>query len=99
MGVQDKCSLFKIASDGASCGQTDLNCAYTLDAKAAEKGQNGTCVSQGFSIEAKVDVKKDPLFGYIVERTFSKGLEVQDKCSLFKIASDGASCGQTDLNC
>merc|ERR1712137_128621 len=36
LAAQDTCSLYEIA-DG-SCGQSDLDCAYTKYAKAAEKG-------------------------------------------------------------
>merc|ERR1712085_193463 len=89
-----------MGSDASSCGQSDLNCAYTKYAKAAEKGlADGTCASQGFSVETGTTTKSYPIIGDIVVTTFSKGLEVQDTCSLYEIASDASSCGQSDLNC
>merc|ERR1712222_120352 len=79
-------------------GQSDLDCAYTKYAKAAEKGlADGTCADQGYNVETGTQTKSYPIIGDIVITTYSKGLEAKDTCSLFEI-SDG-SCGQSDLDC
>merc|ERR1712179_10923 len=87
---------FQIA-DG-SCGQSDLDCAYVKFANAAETGlADGTCADQGYTVQTGTQTKTYPIIGDIVITTYSKGLEVEDTCSLFQIA-DG-SCGQSDLDC
>jgi phage-related protein len=93
----DTCSLYEI-SDG-TCGQSDLDCAYTKYAKAAEKGlQDGTCADQGYTHQTGTQTKTDPIIGDIVITTYDQGsLEAADTCSLYEI-SDG-TCGQSDLDC
>jgi len=92
----DTCSLFEIA-DG-SCGQSDLDCAYTKYAKAAEPGlADGTCADQGYTVQTGTQTKTYPIIGDIVITTYSHGIGAEESCSLFEIA-DG-SCGQSDLDC
>merc|ERR1711916_285833 len=94
--VADTCSLYAI--DGDTCGQSDLDCAYTKYAKAAEKGlADGTCADNGYSVKTGTQTKTYPMIGDIVITTYSKGLEVADTCSLFEIKDD--ACGQSDLDC
>jgi len=65
------CSLYEIA-DG-SCGQSDLDCAYTKYAKAAEKAlQDGTCADQGYTVKTGTQTKSYPVIGDIVISTYSK---------------------------
>merc|ERR1711957_810866 len=73
--VQDTCSLYEIAKDAASCGQSDLDCRYTKYAKVAEKGLvDGTCASQGYSVQTGSTTKSYPIIGDIVVTTFSKAM-------------------------
>jgi C1A family cysteine protease len=75
VAAADTCSLYEIA-DG-SCGQSDLDCAYTKYAKAAEKGlADGTCSDQGYSVKTGTQTKTYPVIGDIVITTYSQGLEV-----------------------
>merc|ERR1739848_953712 len=78
--VMDTCSLFEIA-DG-SCGQSDLDCAYTKYAKAAEKGlADGTCADQGYTVQTGTQTKTYPVIGDIVITTYSKpSLDVGMSC-------------------
>merc|ERR1711865_1116395 len=92
----DTCSLWEIA-DG-SCGQSDLSCAYTKYAKAAEKAlADGNCADQGYTVKTGTQTKSYPIIGDIVITTYSKGFTAADSCSLYQIQDD--SCGQSDLNC
>merc|ERR1712151_781836 len=84
-------------ADG-SCGQSDLDCAYTKYAKAAEKGlKDGTCADQGYTHQTGTQTKTYPVIGDIAITTYDQALTVADTCSLYEIA-DG-SCGQSDLDC
>merc|ERR1712028_192737 len=91
VAATDTCSLFEIA-DG-SCGQSDLDCAYTKYAKAAEKAlADGNCADQGYTVKTGTQTKSYPVIGDIVITTYDKAaLAATDTCSLFEIA-DG-SCG------
>merc|ERR1712029_388755 len=72
LAVADTCSLYEIA-DG-SCGQSDLNCAYTKYAKAAEKGlKDGTCADQGYTHQTGTQTKTYPIIGDIVITTYDQG--------------------------
>merc|ERR1711865_928878 len=67
----DTCSLYEIA-DG-SCGQSDLDCAYTKYAKAAEKAlQDGTCADQGYTTKTGTQTKSYPVIGDVVISTYDK---------------------------
>merc|ERR1712228_158000 len=79
-------------------GQSDLDCAYTKYAKAAEKNlQDGTCSSQGYTHKTGTQTKTYPIIGDIVITTYDQSLATADTCSLYEIA-DG-TCGQSDLDC
>merc|ERR1712066_1038641 len=91
----DTCSLYAI--DGATCGQSDLDCKYTKYAKAAEKSlKDGTCASQGYTGKGSTETKSYPIVGDITITKYTKP-SLGDSCSVYAI--DGASCGQSDLDC
>jgi len=74
VAAADTCSLYEIA-DG-SCGQSDLDCAYTKYAKAAEKAlQDGTCADQGYTVKTGTQTKSYPIIGDIVITTYTQGVE------------------------
>merc|ERR1712139_396022 len=96
--VSDTCSLYAI--DGDTCGQSDLDCAYTKYAKAAEKSlKDGTCADQGYTVKGDSETKHYPVVGDIVITKYTKPSEftVSDTCSLYAISGD--TCGQSDLDC
>merc|ERR1711988_2046478 len=94
--VADTCSLYEIKDD--TCGQSDLDCAYTKYAKAAEKGLlDGKCADQGYTHQTGTQTKTYPIIGDIVITTYDQALATADTCSLYQIA-DG-QCGQSDLDC
>ena len=64
------CSLFLIA-DG-TCGQSDLDCAYTKYAMAAVKAlQDGKCADQGYTVKTGTQTKTYPVIGDIVITTYT----------------------------
>ena len=64
------CSLFQIA-DG-TCGQSDLDCAYTKYAKAIVKAlQDGKCADQGYTVKTGTLTKTYPVIGDIVLTTYT----------------------------
>merc|ERR1712050_645372 len=97
----DACSLYAI--DGDTCGQSDLDCNYVKYAKLAEKSlKDGTCASQGYTVKGSTTTKSYPVIGNIVITQYTKPSEqvsssATDTCSLYAI--DGATCGQSDLDC
>merc|ERR1712159_279661 len=65
------CSLYEIKD--ATCGQSDLDCKYTNEAKAFEKGlQDGTCASQGYTKETSTTTKSYPIVGKITITEYTK---------------------------
>merc|ERR1712113_1366539 len=69
--VTDTCSLYAI--DGATCGQSDLDCNYVKYAKLAEKSlKDGTCASQGYTVKGSTTTKSYPVIGDIVITQFTK---------------------------
>merc|ERR1712151_1229502 len=89
--VADTCSLYSV--DGDTCGQSDLDCTYLKD---------GTCASQGYTVKGSTTTKSYPVVGDIVITQYTKPSEQvssssTDTCSLYAI--DGATCGQSDLDC
>jgi len=95
--LQETCSLYQI--QGATCGQSDIDCKYEKYAKLAEKGlQDGTCASQGYTEKGSTQTKSYPVVGSITITKYTKpSLEAQDTCSLYQI--QGATCGQSDIDC
>merc|ERR1712151_1169129 len=97
----DTCSLYAI--DGATCGQSDLDCKYVKYAKLAEKSlKDGTCASQGYTVKGSTTTKSYPVIGDIVIPQYTKpskpvSSSATDTCSLYAI--DGDTCGQSDLDC
>merc|ERR1712060_184837 len=91
------------AIDGATYGQSDLNCNYVKYAKLAEKTlKDGTCASQGFTVKGSTTTKSYPVIGDIVITQYTKPSDqvyssAADTCSLYAI--DGDTCGQSDLDC
>merc|ERR1712183_670407 len=92
--------------DGATCGQSDIDCKYVKFAKLAEKIlQDGTCASQGYTVKGSTETKHYPVVGDIVITKYTKpsmdvaatSSGIEATCSLYAI--DGATCGQSDLNC
>merc|ERR1712070_1173255 len=82
----ETCSLFQI--DGDTCGQSDLDCAYTGPAKAFQKGlADGTCADQGYTEKTGEQTMSVPVIGDIKVTTYSKGatLASGETCSLFQI--------------
>merc|ERR1711988_1081214 len=60
--VEDTCSLYQI--QGSDCGQSDLDCKYAPYAKKFEKGlEDGTCASQGYTVQKSQTTKKCLLSG------------------------------------
>merc|ERR1712050_317198 len=96
MMVQDTCSLYAI--DGDTCGQSDLDCKYTSYAKAFQKQlKDGTCASQGYTVETSKTTKHVPVLGDIVITEYKKpSAELKGTCSLYAV--DGDTCGQSDLD-
>jgi len=71
--VADSCSLYAI--DGATCGQSDIDCKFTKYAKAAEKSlKDGTCSAQGFTVKGKSSTKKYPFIGDITITDYTKAV-------------------------
>merc|ERR1719181_1241103 len=99
--VEDTCSLYAITTDGATCGESDLDCKYTKYAKAFQKQlKDGKCADQGYTKETGTKTIKVPVIGDIVVTEYSKPSEmVEDTCSLYAISSDATSCGQSDIDC
>merc|ERR1712224_662745 len=68
----DTCSLYQI--DGDTCGQSDLDCAYTGPAKTFQKGLlDGTCAEHGFSVKTGEQTMTVPVIGDIKVTTYSQG--------------------------
>merc|ERR1712087_289001 len=82
----DTCSLYAI--DGATCGQSDLDCKYVKYAKLAEKSlKDGTCASQGYTVKGSTETKKYPVIGDITITHYTKpSVATEDTCSLYGIA-------------
>merc|ERR1711920_942071 len=94
--LSDTCSLYAI--DGATCGQSDLDCKYTKYAKAAEKSlKDGTCADQGYTHQTGTQTKTYPVIGDIVITTYDQALEATKDCTVYSIG-DG-KCGESTLNC
>jgi len=92
------CSLYEIQGD--TCGQSDLDCAYTGPAKTFRRSLiDGTCAEHGFTVQTGEDTISVPFLGDITAKTYSKGavLESGEACSLYEIKDD--TCGQSDLDC
>merc|ERR1712183_1261526 len=85
--------------DGATCGQSDIDCKYVKFAKLAEKSlKDGTCASQGYTVKGSTETKKYPVIGDITITHCTKpSVDTEDTCSLYGIA--GSDCGQSDLDC
>merc|ERR1712110_574932 len=65
--VEDTCALYAISDDGASCGESDLDCKYTKYAKAFQKQlKDGKCADQGYTKETGTKTIKVPVIGNIV---------------------------------
>merc|ERR1719386_245945 len=95
MSVAETCSLFAI--DGATCGQSDLDCKYVKYAKLAERSlQDGTCAKEGYTVKGSTMTKHYPMIGDIVITKYAKPSSeeaadfVAETCSLYAI--DGATC-------
>jgi len=98
IAVFKTCSLYAIK--GATCGQSDIDCEYSKYAKIAEKElQDGTCASQGYTVQGASTTKSYPIVGKIVITEYTKPstIAVFKTCSLYAIK--GATCGQSDINC
>jgi len=97
----DTCTLYEIADDAASCGESALDCKYTKEAKLAEPGlKDGTCAAQGFTVKGDTQTKHYPIIGDIVITMYTKAmLMALDTCTLYQIADDAASCGESALDC
>merc|ERR1711937_559481 len=94
----ETCSLFEIKDD--TCGQSDLDCAYTGPAKAFRKTlSDGKCADQGYTVKTGEQTMTVPVIGDISVTTYSKGaiLASGETCSLYEIKDD--TCGQSDLDC
>merc|ERR1712187_133377 len=67
----DTCSLYAI--DGATCGQSDLDCNYVKYAKLAEKSlKDGTCASKGYTVKGSTTTKTYPVIGNITIMKYTK---------------------------
>jgi len=67
----ETCSLYDI--DGATCGQSDIDCKFTKYAKAAEKSlKDGTCTAQGYTVKGESSTKKYPFIGDITITKYTK---------------------------
>jgi len=94
----EACSLYEIKDD--TCGQSDLDCAYTGPAKTFRRTLvDGTCAEHGFTVKTGEKTIKVPFLGDITATTYSKGaiLRSGESCSLYEIKDD--TCGQSDLDC
>merc|ERR550539_31131 len=70
---------------------------YVKYAKAAEKSlKDGTCAGQGYTVKGSTETKSYPIVGDITITKYTKP-SLGDTCSLYAI--DGATCGQSDLDC
>merc|ERR1719386_215119 len=68
----ETCSLFEISGD--TCGQSDLDCAYTGPAKAFRKTlADGKCADQGYTVKTGEQTMSVPVIGDISVTTYSKG--------------------------
>eukprot|EP00966_Prymnesium_polylepis_P109124 2525172-Prymnesium_polylepis.1 len=130
-------SLYEIADDAASCGQSTLDCKYVSYAKAFQKSlKDGTCSAQGYTVAGSTKTISVPFLGDITITTYTKpalavsapessceyafsGISPLPACaqrtaprrqsslkrahatarSLYEIADDAASCGQSTLDC
>merc|ERR1711966_147459 len=69
---EETCSLYEI--DGATCGQSELDCKYAKYAKDFQKGlQDGTCSAQGYTVAAGTKTIKVPVVGAITIAKYTKG--------------------------
>merc|ERR1719158_1848407 len=69
--VEDSCSLYAI--EGATCGQSDIDCKYVKYAKLAEKSlKDGTCASQGYTVKGSSVTKHYPVVGDITVTKYTK---------------------------
>merc|ERR1712139_413263 len=82
--LEDTCSLYAIKGD--TCGQSDIDCKYVKYAKMAEKSlQDGTCVSQGYTVKGSTITKHYPVIGDVVVTKYTKASLwelVMNTCSL-----------------
>jgi hypothetical protein len=68
----ETCSLYEISDD--TCGQSDLDCTYTPQAKLFRKTLiDGTCAEHGFTVKTGEQTIKVPFLGDITATTYSKG--------------------------
>merc|ERR1712093_649832 len=99
--METTCSVYAI--EGATCGQSDIDCKYVKYAKLAEKSlQDGTCASQGYTVKGSSSTKTYPVIGAITITQYTKpskelSSSATDTCSLYSV--DGDKCGESDLDC
>jgi hypothetical protein len=68
----ESCSLYEIKDD--TCGQSDLDCAYTGPAKAFRRTLvDGTCAEHGYTVKTGEQTMSVPVIGDISVTTYSKG--------------------------
>jgi len=94
----ETCHLYEISGD--TCGQSDLDCAYTSPAKTFRKTLlDGTCAEKGYTVKTGEQTISVPVLGDITATTYSKGaiLASGETCHLYEISGD--TCGQSDLDC
>ena len=73
--AEGTCSLYAI--DGATCGQSDLDCKYAPYAKKFEKSlKDGTCAAQGYTVKGSTSTKHVPVIGDITITEYTKYISV-----------------------
>merc|ERR1712224_280495 len=84
----ESCSLYEIKDD--TCGQSDLDCAFTGPAKTFRRTlADGTCAEHGFTVKTGEQTMTVPVIGDISVTTYSKGvLASGESCSLYEIKDD-----------
>merc|ERR1711988_1245910 len=69
--METTCSVYAI--EGATCGQSDIDCKYVKYAKLAEKSlKDGTCASQGYTVKGSSVTKHYPVVGDITVTKYTK---------------------------
>lgn len=74
----ERCSLFYVQESlVATCGQSDIDCAYVKYAKLAQAGlKDGTCASQGYTVKGASSTATYPFVGEVTITKYTKPVRV-----------------------
>jgi len=99
VAVGSDVTLYKISGD--ECGESTLDAKYESAAISFAGLKEGTCASQGYTVDEGTTVEQVPVIGSVTVHKYSKAAEIEtvavgSDVTLYKISGD--ECGESTLD-